>query len=163
MSPNLKNTPQTQEDPGIPPVTEAQQAAEDPGQHGEADGGAIQISENVIAAVVRKFTLEVDGVVRFAPGGIVGGIAGMIAKRNYESSMIIDLDEDAVNISVTLVMRFGVRIPEVAQAVQEIIRAKVEELTGKHVTRVNIQVQDLEEAQAPAPEPALPIAGGEAE
>jgi uncharacterized alkaline shock family protein YloU len=112
----------------------------------EAEGGAIKISENVIAAVVRKYTLEVDGVVRFASGSIVGGIAGMIAKRSYESSMVIDLDEDAVNISITLVFRFGVRIPDVAQAVQEVVRLRVEEFTGKHVSRVNVLVHDLEDA-----------------
>jgi|GEM_PF-298309 len=110
-----------------------------------ADDGSIKISENVIAAVVRKYTLEVDGVVRFASGGIVGGIAGMITKRSYESSMVIDLDEDTVSISVTLVFRFGVRIPDVAQAVQDVVRLRVEELTGKHVNRVNVLVHDLED------------------
>lgn len=111
----------------------------------ETDNGTIQISENVIAAVVRKYTLDVDGVVRFANSGIVGGIAGMIAKRNYESSMIVDLEDEKVNISVTLILRFGVRIPHVAQMVQDVIRDRVEELTGKHVTRVNVLVQDLED------------------
>lgn len=111
----------------------------------DGDDGSIKISENVIAAVVRKYTLEVDGVVRFASGGIVGGIAGMIAKRSYESSMVIDLDEDTVSISVTLVFRFGVRIPDVAQAVQDVVRLRVEELTGKHVNRVNVLVHDLED------------------
>jgi uncharacterized alkaline shock family protein YloU len=111
----------------------------------DGDGGTIKISENVIAAVVRKYTLEVDGVVRFASSGLVGGLAGMIAKRSYESSMVIDLDEDSVNISVTLVFRFGVRIPDVAQAVQDVVRLRVEELTGKHVNRVNVLVHDLED------------------
>jgi uncharacterized alkaline shock family protein YloU len=60
--------------------------------------------------------------------------------------MVIDLDEDSVNISVTLVFRFGVRIPGVAQAVQEVVRLRVEELTGKHVNRVNVLVHDLEDA-----------------
>lgn len=115
----------------------------------ETENGTIQISENVIAAVVRRYTLEVEGVVRFANSGIVGGIAGMIAKRNYESSMIVDLEDDMVNISVTLILRFGVCIPDVAQMVQDVIRNRVEKLTGKHVTRVNVLVQDLEEQMPP--------------
>jgi len=107
------------------------------------DGGTIQISERVIAAVVRRFTLEVDGVVGFANAGLVGGLAGMIHKRNFESSLVVDLEEDFVNISVTLVLRFGVRIPDVAQMVQDVIRNRVGDLTGKQVMRVNVLVQDL--------------------
>ena len=80
------------------------------------------------------------------------GIAGMIAKRTYESSMVIDLDEDTVNISLTLVFRFGVRIPDVAQAVQDVVRQRVEEFTGKHVNRVNVIVHDLDDVTTPRQE-----------
>jgi len=117
----------------------------------ENEGGCIKISESVIAAVVRKYTLEVDGVIRFAPQGIGGALAGMVGKRNYESNMVVEMDDASARISVTLVMEFGVRIPDVAQMVQDVIRNKVEELTGKHVSRVNVIVQELEEA---SPEPA---------
>ncbi len=112
------------------------------------DSGAIRISENVIAAVVRKYTLEVKGVIRFASGSIVGGLAEMIGRKNYEGSVSVELEGDAVNIAVTLVLEFGVRIPEVATLVQDIIQTRVEELTGKHVTKVDVIVQDLEELPA---------------
>ena len=111
----------------------------------ENDSGAIRISENVIAAVVRKYTLEVNGVIRFASGSIVGGLAEMIGRKNYEGSVSVELEGDAVNIAVTLVLEFGVCIPEVATLVQDIIQTRVEELTGKHVTKVDVIVQDLEE------------------
>ena len=111
----------------------------------ESEYGTVRISENVIAAVVRKYTLEVDGVVRFAAGSIVGGLAEMIGRKNYESSVVVDLEGEAVNITVTLVLRFGVRIPEVAALVQDLVRMRVEELTGKHVARVDVIVQDLED------------------
>jgi uncharacterized alkaline shock family protein YloU len=115
----------------------------------ENEGGFIKISESVIAAVVRKYTLEVDGVIRFAPQGIGGALAGMVGKRSYESSMVVEMDDDSARISVTLVLEFGVRIPDVAQMVQDVIRTRVEELTGKHVSRVNVIVQDLEDAAPP--------------
>ena len=116
----------------------------------EGEYGAVRISENVIAAVVRKYTLEVKGVVRFATGSIVGGLAEMIGRRSAESSVVVDLDGDAVNIAVTLVLEFGVPIPEVAALVQDVIRSRVEELTGKHVTKVDVIVQDLENPRAEA-------------
>lgn len=111
----------------------------------EMDSGAIRISETVIAAVVRKYTLEVGGVVRFASASIVGGLAEIIGRKNHESSVVVDLEGDLVNISVTLVMEFGVRIPDVASVVQDVIRLRVEELTGKQVARVDVIVQDLED------------------
>jgi uncharacterized alkaline shock family protein YloU len=119
----------------------------------ENDGGVIRISENVIAAVVRRYTLEVAGVVRFASGSIVGGLAEMIGRRNYESSVVVDIDGDSVNIAVTLILEFGVKIPEVAALVQDVIRSQVEELTGKQVNKVDVIVQDLEEV-AEEPEAA---------
>jgi len=111
----------------------------------ETDDGTIRISENVIASVVRKYTLEVDGVARFASTSLVGGLAEMIGRRNQEGSVTVRLDGEAVNIAVTLVLKFGVKVPEVASLVQEVIRSRVEELTGKHVTSVDVIIQDLED------------------
>lgn len=111
----------------------------------ETEDGKIRISENVIAAVVRRYVLEVEGVVRFASASLVSGLAEMIGRRNQEGSVVVKLEGDAVNISVTLILEFGVKIPEVAELVQNVIRSRVEELTGKHVTSVDVIVQDLEE------------------
>jgi uncharacterized alkaline shock family protein YloU len=116
----------------------------------ETDAGAIKISESVIAAVVRKYTLEIDGVLRFASASLVGGLAEMIGRRSSESSVVVDLEGEAVNITVTLVLRFGVKVPEIGELVQDVIRSRVEELTGKHVGKVDVIVHDLEdEPKAP--------------
>ena len=132
-----------------PPV-----AAEVPGALEEADEqGSIRISENVIAAVVRKYVLEVEGVVRFASGGLVGGLADMLGRKSHESNIVVDIQKEAVSITITLVLEFGVRIPDVSSQVQDVVRDRVEDLTGKHVAKVNVIVQDLEESPPPkAPE-----------
>jgi len=114
----------------------------------EEEGDAIRISDSVIAALVRKYTLEVPGVIRFATGSIVGGIADMIGRKSRDSSIVVDHEGDIVCISVTLVVEFGVKIPEVAPLVQDVIRTRVEEQTGQHVQRVNVTVQDLEDKSA---------------
>lgn len=118
-----------------------------PENSGDEATDAIRISENVIASVTRKYTLQVDGVIRFASGSLVSGLAEMIGRKSQESSILVSLDGDAVHISVNLVLRFGVKVPEVAGAVQDTIRRKVEELTGKHVTGVRVTIQDLQEIE----------------
>ena len=128
------------------PVTAAVVALEETDEQ-----GTIRISENVISAVVRKYVLEVGGVVRFASGGLVGGLADMLGRKSHEGSVVVDIEKEAVSITVTLVLEFGVRIPDVASSVQDIVREKVEYLTGKHVAKVNVIVQDLEETPPPKP------------
>ena len=145
-SAEAKETQDAQTEQNQTEETEKQEAAElITGQ--ETEDGTIRISENVIAAVVRRYVLEVEGVARFASGSLVGGLAEMIGRRNQEGSVIVRLEGDAVNISVTLILEFGVKVPEVAGLVQDVIRSRVEELTGKHVTSVDVIVQDLEEPE----------------
>ena len=40
-----------------------------------SNGGNIRISENVIASVVKKYTLETPGVIRFVTTSLVSGFA----------------------------------------------------------------------------------------
>lgn len=119
-----------------------------PPPEAEEEGDAIRIADNVIATLVRKYTLEVKGVVRFATGSIVGGIADMIGRKSRDSSVLVDHEGDTVNISVNLVVQLGAKIPELAALVQDVIRTRVEEQTGQHVQRVNVTIQDLEDESA---------------
>lgn len=116
-------------------------------------GDSIRISENVISSIVRKYTLEVPGVVRFATNSIVSGLAQMIGQKSQDSNIVVDLSSEQVNLSLNLVLAFGVNVSEVAARVQEVVRTKVEELTGKKVLRVNVTIQDLDEP-AKSKEPA---------
>lgn len=129
----------------------------------ENSGGSIRISENVVAAIVHKYVLDVDGIVRFASGSLVGNIGEFFGRPDPEKNLQVDLEDERVNISVTLVLEFGVHIPTVAMEVQDVVAKKVEELTGKQVTRVDVTIQDLEEPGKVEPEPAAEDAEPEAD
>ena len=108
------------------------------------DNGTIRISDDVIISVVKHYTLNVPGVVRFASSGIASDIAGFLGKKRVEKSVNIEeVDGEYVNISVALVIQFGEVIPDLAAKVQETIRTMVEELTGKQVGSVNVNISDL--------------------
>lgn len=126
------------------------------------NGGAIKIADSVIAAVVRKYVLEVPGVVRFATTSPLSGLAEMLGRRTSEGSIVVNIEnESLLNIAVTLVLEFGVRIPEVAGLVQNVITTKVEEITGKHVAAVNVIVQDMVEEVAPKKEGEVKAEAGD--
>ena len=108
--------------------------------------GEIQIAPDVIVAVVRKYALEVPGVVRLAGQSFVGGLADMFGRGSQHSSIQVDWDGDRVNFSVTVVIRFGEHVPTVASQIQNVCRKYVEEITGKQVGKVNIVVHGLEES-----------------
>ena len=111
----------------------------------ETDYGSTRISESVFAALVRRYTLEIEGVLRFASGSLMGGLAEMFGRRGGDSSIVVKFDGDSVDIAVTLVIKFGAKIPEVSELVQSVIRNRIEEFTGKHVNKVDVIIQDIEE------------------
>lgn len=113
------------------------------------DAGSVSISKSVIAMIVRKYTLEVEGVSRFAPQRIVEGLADMLSKRNYERSIQIEFVDKEVIISLTIIANFGYPLLEVVQKIQSIIKAKIEEVVEIKVRKVNVFIKDLEEFEEP--------------
>ena len=112
----------------------------------EDEGGSIRISETVITSVVRKHTLAVPGVVAFAGETFVEGLADIFRRRPHVGGIAVsDMQGESVSIAVTLVLEFGVVIPEVARRVQHAIREAMQDLTGKRVAKVDVTVVDLSE------------------
>ncbi len=107
------------------------------------DTGVIRISEDVIISVIKHYTLTIPGVIRFASGGFASGLAEMFGKKSSESSVQLEMEGEYVNVAVALIIQFGVSVPDIAAEVQEVIRAKVEEITGKSVNRVDVTIRDL--------------------
>ena len=108
------------------------------------EGGSIKIAENVFSSVIKNYTLEIEEVMKFASDSLVGSLAEMIGKKSANRSVIVDIDEnDQVEVTVNIVLKFGAHIPTVASKVQEVISSRVEEITGKEVAQVNVNVVDL--------------------
>jgi uncharacterized alkaline shock family protein YloU len=106
--------------------------------------GSIKIAENVFASVIKNYTLEIPEVLNFASDSLVGSLAEMIGKKSSHRAVVVDIDEnDHVNVTVNVILKFGAHIPTVASTVQKVISDKIEEITGKEVTHVNVNVVDV--------------------
>lgn len=114
-----------------------------------SDLGLVKIHENVIASLVRRATLETEGVSRLSGSSIVDNIAEIVGSRRMQARAIsIDLsEENRVKIEVKLNIKFGYKVPELAEKVQKAVISLVESTTGMTVTSVNVLIQDIEEEE----------------
>ncbi|VGO11521.1 hypothetical protein PDESU_00065 [Pontiella desulfatans] len=105
--------------------------------------GQISINNNVIAIIASETAKKVPGVVELQ-GSLTDGIAGMIGKKPKDKGIRIGKEnEELLTIDLTVVLEFGVRIPEICVQLQAAVKDAVEDMTGQQVFAVNVVVQGI--------------------
>ena len=104
--------------------------------------GSIRIAEEVVSIIAGLAATEVDGIAGMS-GGLVGGIAEMLGKKNFAKGVKVEVGEREAAVDLYIIVKYGVRIPDVALAVQENVKHAIETMTGLTVVEVNIHVQGV--------------------
>ncbi len=97
--------------------------------------GKVKISENVIRSIAQEAALEIDGVESLA--------APRKSVVRSGSSVTIDIKDDAVAITLNLILKSGYRLQQVAEQVQRMVKENVQNMTGVVVSKVNIVAAGL--------------------
>jgi uncharacterized alkaline shock family protein YloU len=106
-------------------------------------GESIQIADDVVAIIAGKAVSEVSGVAGMA-GGFAGGISEVLSGKKILSKGIkVDVKEKETTIDVSIIVEYGVRIPDVAFEIQNRVKKAVETMTGLNVSGVNVHVQGV--------------------
>ena len=108
----------------------------------QGEMGAIKIANEVVAIVAGLAATEVPGVAAMS-GGIAGGIAERLGRKNLARGVKVEVGEREAAVDMYLIVDYGVRIPEVANQVQSSVKRAIETMTGLHVVEVNIHVQGV--------------------
>ena len=98
-------------------------------QNMDLKGGSLQISTEVIGKIARCAALEVDGVSEVSCG-----------KQNKK---VKELLAGTAELTLNLVVKFGAKIPAVAEKVQENVKSAVQNMTNVTVSRVNLVIAGL--------------------
>lgn len=106
------------------------------------DYGSVKISEEVVAIIAGIAATDVPEVAGMS-GGIVGGIAEILGRKNLSKGVKVEVGEKEAAIDLYIIVEFGARIPEVAWNVQEKVKTAVQTMTGLNVVEVNIHVQGV--------------------
>ena len=101
--------------------------------------GTVRINNEVVAVIAGMATTEIPGVTCMSEG-IVGGITDIFAKKGVDKGVKVEIGEKEVNITLSVVVKYGVQIPEVALQIQQNVKKQVEKMSGLAVSKVNINV-----------------------
>ena len=107
-----------------------------------ADNTDIKISNEVVASIAGVAVSEVKGV-----SNVSGGLSGISevfgGKKNLTKGIKVEVGERETKIDVSIIVEYGVRIPDVAFEIQSRVKKAVESMTGLKVSGVNIHVQGI--------------------
>ncbi len=114
--------------------------------------GNIYISEDVLAVIAAAAANEVEGM-----GGFTGKLGSDLAeqflgKKNQGKGVHIQTDGDTVILELSILIKDGYSIPEVARAVQDAVMNAVEATSGLTVQAVNVNVSGIFFAKEPPKE-----------
>ena len=104
--------------------------------------GSIRIADEVVSIIAGLAATEIDGIAGMS-GGLVGGIAEMLGKKNFAKGVKVEVGEKEAAVDLFIIVKYGVRIPDVAIAVQENVKQAIETMTGLSVVEINIHVQGV--------------------
>lgn len=104
--------------------------------------GSINISEDVIASMVRNAALEVEGVAGLAntAGAEISELLGI---RSLTKGVKVQFAEEKVLVDTIITVSYGSSVMKVARAVQDKVLAAVQATTGLERVEVNVHVTGI--------------------
>ena len=108
----------------------------------EDDIGAVRVADEVVSVIAGLAATDIEGIAGMS-GGLVGGIAEMLGRKNLSKGVKVEVGEREAAVDLYIIVKFGVRIPEVALNVQERVKEAIEQMTGLKVVEVNVHVQGV--------------------
>lgn len=113
--------------------------------------GKVQIAPEVLEVIAGMAASEVEGVAQMS-GGFVGDIAERLGRKNVARGVRVEVGSKEAAVDVSIVVKYGYRIPEVARNIQDSISNAIESMTGLTVVEVNVHIVDVElKAEEKAP------------
>ena len=111
-----------------------------------AKGGVI-ISEEAVSSIAINAAKDVDGITGFS--NRAADVVSTIKKGSLKvmSPVRIIQEGDELDISIYINIAIGKKIQPVAEEVQRVIKEAIQNMTGKLVSKVNVIIASVEEAE----------------
>lgn len=104
--------------------------------------GSVNISEEVLAVIAGAAAMEVDGVSALGTT-LTNDVAALVSRKSVAKGVHLEVEGEAVMVDVTILVKYGYVVPEVAKNVQEAIQNAVMNTSGLDVAGVNVTVSGV--------------------
>ena len=103
------------------------------------DLGLVVIAEEVVAKIAGMAALEVEGVAAMS-GNNTTDMIGKLSGASLARGVRVEVEDGVTTIDLILVLTYDCSIPKVSKAVQEKVKAAIENMTGLEVSDVNVKI-----------------------
>lgn len=133
------------------------QASQIPATSNEETQGRTVIAETAVAKVVGIAARGVAGVHALGSGASrsIGAIREVVGATDLTQGVRVEVGESQVAVDIILLAEYGYPLQNLANSVRSAVYAAVEELVGRKVIEVNIEITDV---YIPAPDAEKPAA-----
>ena len=108
----------------------------------EESYGTISFADEVISTIAGLATIEIEGVAGMS-GRLVDGFTEFLGKKNFSKGIKVAVGKEDVSIDISIVVNYGVSIPQVCKNIQKSVVEAIKTMTGLRAAAVNVRVQGL--------------------
>ena len=107
------------------------------------DVGQVQIADEVVSVIAGLAATEVEGVAKMS-GNITNEIVSKLGMKKLSKGVKVPITGTQVDVTLNLVLSYGVSIPKTSQEVQDKVKSAIETMTGLTVSEVNIRIAGIQ-------------------
>jgi uncharacterized alkaline shock family protein YloU len=117
------------------------------------EGGLLTVNRKVVKAAVHRVASEVPGVIQLGGDSLLKRILRWLGFKPGPRGIELELADGEAAMTITLVVRAGARVPEIAAEVRRRVKKKLKEQLGIDVRTVNVTVASVKPTVEAGPAP----------
>ncbi|MFD1465560.1 Asp23/Gls24 family envelope stress response protein [Lapidilactobacillus mulanensis] len=108
----------------------------------DTQAGTIQIAPQVLEVILGIAAKQVDGVFEMR-GNLTNSIKVLLGRQDHGRGVELSVDGNQINADVYVYLNYGVSVPKVALAMQQLLKEQLYYMTDLELGEVNIHVDGI--------------------
>ncbi len=103
--------------------------------------GRLKIADEVILSVARQVVGDISGVYSLAEPA--ASLTGFLLPKRVTAPIRLSFNGDVAVIEISVLLKYGCRIREVAEEIQRSVKSAVQDMCGLTVSKVHVNISGI--------------------